>query len=265
MSEIYRFTPGDSPVLVSMPHSGLSIPEDIHRQLSDRARSLPDTDWHIPRLYDFVYAQGHSVLQANLSRYVVDLNRPPDNESLYPGQATTGLCPETLFDGEPLYRSSRALTADEVDARREQYWLPYHDKLRQVIAELKGRFGFVILYDAHSIISRVPRLFEGRLPDLNLGTVGGKSCSSQIQDAVDRVITDSPFSAVVNGRFRGGYITRHYGDPENNVHALQMEIAQCNYMNESPDFSYDEKVAAPLKTTLQSVFAAILASVAARG
>lgn len=265
MSEDYSFTPGETPLLVSMPHSGLSIPDDILLRLTDRAKTLPDTDWHIPQLYDFVYTQGHSVLQANFGRYVVDLNRPPNNESLYPGQATTGLCPETLFDGEHLYRSGASLPATEIAERREKYWMPYHDKLAQALEDIKNRFGYAILYDAHSIASRVPRLFDGQLPDLNLGTANGESCCDQIQNAVDRVITDSELSTVVNGRFRGGYITRHYGDPGNNVHALQMEIAQYTYMSESSDFSYDEVRAATLKTTLNAVFEAITTSAAENG
>ena len=254
MSEVYDFTSGTSPVLVSMPHSGLSIPDDILSRLTDRAQALPDTDWHIPRLYNFVYTQGHSVLQANFGRYVVDLNRPPNNESLYPGQASTSLCPETLFDGEPLYRSCEVLTEAEVAERREKYWVPYHDKLAQALEQIKRRHGYAILYDAHSIASKVPRLFDGQLPDLNLGTASGESCSGDIQAAVGKVITDSHFSAVVNGRFRGGYITRNYGDPGNGIHALQMEITQCTYMSETPDFTFDEGRTTKIQSTLMAVF-----------
>jgi N-formylglutamate amidohydrolase len=243
-----------------MPHSGTRIPDDIVSRLTDRAKTLPDTDWHIPRLYDFAFTQGHSVLQASFGRYVVDLNRPPNNESLYPGQATTGLCPDTLFDGEQLYLSGENPGEAEVIARRDKYWVPYHDKLAQTLEEIRNHFGYAILYDAHSIASRVPRLFEGRLPDLNLGTANGASCRAGIQNAVSDAIERSLYQAVVNGRFRGGYITRHYGDPDKGIHALQMEIAQCNYMNETPDFSYDEARAATLKTTLQAVFDAMITS-----
>lgn len=257
MREIYAFTPGNTPILVSMPHSGEHIPPDILPRLSQRAQTLPDTDWHVPRLYSFVLQQGHSVLQANYSRYVVDLNRPPDNTSLYPGQATTGLCPETLFDGEPLYRDGEVLNETEIAVRRETYWRPYHDKLAQALATIKAKFGYALLYDAHSITSHVPRLFTGQLPDLNLGTASGESCSPAIQQAVFNVIGASDYRAVVNGRFRGGYITRHYGCPENNVHAVQMEIAQRTYMSEAGDFRYDAQRAEKLQKVLIELFEAL--------
>ena len=182
---IYTFTSGDTPVLVSMPHSGTQLPDAIARQLTERARLLPDTDWHIPTLYDFVFAQNHSVLQANYSRYVIDLNRPPDNESLYPGQATTGLCPHIFFDGEPLYSDDYQPDAQEVQQRKTIYWEPYHQQLKKALEDIKQRHGYAILYDAHSIASHVPRLFEGRLPDLNLGTADGTSCDLSLQTICD--------------------------------------------------------------------------------
>ncbi len=259
MSDIFSFTPGDTPILVSMPHSGLQIPDDVFSRLGARAKTLPDTDWHIPRLYDFAAERGHTVLQANYGRYLVDLNRPPDNEPLYPGRAGTGLCPEMLFDGEALYVSGEAVLTAEIEARRESYWRPYHDKLVQTLAEIVARFGYAILYDAHSIASRVPRLFDGRLADLNLGTASGESCGAAIQAAVFDVIENSKYSAVLNGRFRGGYITRHYGDPNSNIHALQMEIAQCTYMDEGAGFNYNDGDAKNLQETLMRVFDALSA------
>lgn len=254
MKDLYSFTEGQTPILVSMPHSGVFIPESILCHLNESAKSVPDTDWHIPRLYDFVIDQGHSVLQANYSRYVVDLNRPADDQSLYPGQATTGLCPDLQFNGEPLYLPGKAPDQAEIMKRRGKYWQPYHDKLDQTLRDIKSRFGYAILYDAHSIASRIPRLFDGQLPDLNLGTVNGKSCASVIQDAIVKIIEGSDYRWVTNGRFRGGYITRHYGCPDNNVHAVQMEIAQCTYMNESGDTSYNNNEADKLKQVLQRVF-----------
>ncbi len=254
MSDVCSFAPGDTPILVSMPHSGERIPGGVFSRLSERAKTLPDTDWHIPRLYDFVTERGHSVLQACYGRYLVDLNRPPGNESLYPGQAGTGLCPETLFDGEALYATEEFLRESEIEYRRDNYWRPYHDKLARALADIKDRFGYAILYDAHSIASRVPRLFNGRLPDLNLGTVDGESCAADIEGAVFSVLENSGYSAVLNGRFRGGYITRRYGDPENNIHALQLEIAQCTYMDEGVGFEYDDRNAKKLRETLIQVF-----------
>lgn len=254
MNDVYSFTAGNTPILVSMPHSGTLLPDDIYSRLSQDAKSLPDTDWHIPRLYDFIFKKGHSVLQANYSRYVVDLNRPPTNESLYPGQPGTGLCPETLFNGQALYASGKTLEDSEIKARRSKYWQPYHDRLSQALMEIKTRFGYAILYDAHSIASRVPRLFEGRLPDLNLGTLNGESCSPEIQLAVINQLKNSNYHAVVNERFLGGYITRHYGNPDNNIHALQMEIAQCTYMSEIGNNKYNEIDAANLQLVLKQVF-----------
>jgi N-formylglutamate deformylase len=259
MSEVFSFTSGDTPILVSMPHSGLQIPDDIFSRFSERAKTLPDTDWHIPKLYNFASERGHTVLQANYGRYLVDLNRPPNNESLYPGQSGTGLCPETLFDGEDLYASGETLSASEIEVRRQHFWQPYHDKLAQTLRQISAKFGYAILYDAHSIASRVPRLFDGRLADLNLGTASGQSCSAEIQAAVFDVIESSGYSAVLNGRFQGGYITRHYGDPESNVHAVQMEIAQCTYMDEAAGFKYKGGDAKNLQETLIRVFDALSA------
>ena len=219
---------------------------------------MPDTDWHIPRLYDFVVDDGHSVIQANYSRYVVDLNRRPDDQSLYPGQATTGLCPDSQFNGEPLYLPGKAPNASAIAARRKKYWQPYHDKLHQTLMEIKLRFGYAVLYDAHSIASRVPRLFDGQLPDLNLGTAGGTSCDTVIQNAIVDVLGSSQYTSVVNKRFRGGYITRHYGVPVHNIHAVQMEIAQCTYMDESDNTLYLEKKAIALRRVLQNILSSIL-------
>ncbi len=263
MTAPYAFQAGSTPLLVSMPHSGTELPDAIAARLTDRGRKLPDTDWHVPRLYDFAGGLGASLLQANFSRYVIDLNRPPDDASLYPGQATTGLCPVELFDGTPLYRQWQAPTDDDIGQRRERYWQPYHDKLAEELERLRAAFGYALLYDAHSIASQVPRLFDGQLSDLNLGTARGESCMPSIERAIAGVLGASDFTHVVNGRFVGGYITRHYGNPRHGVHAVQMEIAQGSYMDEMPRFPYNERKAARLQPVLKEILQAFLASASA--
>lgn len=259
MSAVFAFQRGSTPLLVSMPHSGTEIPETLKSRLTDGAKALPDTDWHVPRLYDFAAGLGASVLRANFSRYVIDLNRPPDDAALYPGQATTGLCSVLLFDGSPLYGQMQEPTDAEIAERRERYWQPYHDKLAEELARLRKAFGHALLYDAHSIASHVPRLFDGRLPDMNLGTVGGRSCAPTCEQAIADVMAASDFTQVVNGRFVGGYITRHYGDPARGVHAVQMELAQSAYMDEIPGYPFNEAKAAQLRPVLKEMLQALLA------
>ena len=260
MSVIYDFHQGRTPLLLSIPHAGTEVPEQILRRLTGPARGLPDTDWHVLRLYDWAKDLGASLIKANYSRYVVDLNRPPDDESLYPGQATTALCPETLFDGTPLYDKTAPLARDELSDRRERYWLPYHQKLSAELERIKSAHGHALLYDAHSIASHVPRLFDGRLPDLNFGTAHGQSCTPKIESAIVRIIRSSEFSSVINGRFVGGYITRHYGRPADHVDAVQMEIAQCSYMDEIQGFPYDDLKAQRLQPVLRQVLSLLLQS-----
>jgi len=256
----FDFKQGKIPLLVSMPHSGLGLCEGLEEKLTDSAKSLPDTDWHIPRLYDFVSALGASVIKANYSRFVIDLNRPPDNQSLYPGQAGTGLCPVVLFSGENLYLPGQQPTQEEITNRLETYWQPYHDKLKNELERIRSVHGYVILYDAHSIRSEVPRLFDNRLPDLNVGTVHQQSCAPAISNAIRQQLeTDNNYSYALNARFVGGYITRHYGAPKENVHAIQMELSQLSYMDEE-SFTYLPEKADQLKQVLQKVFSTLLNS-----
>jgi N-formylglutamate amidohydrolase len=258
VSALFSLTKGTAPLIFSVPHAGTDVPEKIAARLTDAAQKLPDTDWHVHDLYDFAGTLGASMLKANVSRYVIDLNRPPDDESLYPGQATTGLCPPIQFDGTPIYRDGREVPAAEVAERRAAYWQPYHDALREEIARVKTKHGHVLLYDCHSIASRVPRLFEGTLPDLNLGTVNGESCAPAIEKAIAKVMAASGFSQVVNGRFVGGYITRHYGRPADNVHAVQMEKGQdCHLARGGTEL--DQAKCARLKPVLQRIAEAMLA------
>ncbi|KFN41721.1 N-formylglutamate deformylase [Arenimonas metalli] len=244
---------GDLPLLVSLPHDGIEVPADIAARLQPAARAVPDTDWFVSRLYAFARELGASVLVPRYSRYVVDLNRPPDDVSLYPGQNTTGLCPAVRFDGEPVYLPGQAPGADEVQARVETYWRPYHVALAEELARLRERHGRVLLWEGHSIRGTVPFLFEGRLPDLNLGTAAGSSCAPGVQARLEAVLAaQADYSWVANGRFKGGYITRHYGRPAQGVDAVQLELAQSTYMDEDA-VRYDEGKAAALQPLLSAL------------
>lgn len=251
---------GSRPLLISMPHAGTHVPPAIASRLSDASRGVPDTDWHIARLYDFASEMGASVVTATHSRYVVDLNRPPDNASLYPGQSTTGLCPLDNFDGSAVYRAGDEPCESEIALRREAYWRPYHQQLGAELRRLKSLHGVAVLWDAHSIRSRVPRFFAGTLSDLNIGTADGASCDPGLADAVTAAARAAPErTAVLNGRFKGGYITRHYGNPAAGIHAIQLELAQCLYMREQPPFAYLPGRAARLQPTLKRMLDAALA------
>jgi N-formylglutamate deformylase len=258
-SEIFRFAPGTTPLLISFPHVGTVIPEALARRLTPAALALPDTDWHLDRLYDFAPSLGAGTLVALQSRYVVDLNRDPAGDPLYPGAENSELVPLTTFAREPIYRAGEAPGADEVAERVAQSFAPYHRALAEELARLKQRFGFAVLWDAHSIASRVPRFFDGRLPDLNLGSARGKSAAPDLVRRVLAVLQSAPpFSAVLDGRFTGGHITRHYGHPAHNIHALQLEMAEIAYMEESPPYAYDAVRADPLKRVLERVVRTIL-------
>ncbi|WP_042691196.1 N-formylglutamate deformylase [Azospirillum sp. B506] len=255
---IFDLVQGDGPLVVSMPHCGTELSPGLAGRLTDEALTLRDTDWHMPRLYGFAGTMGATLLSARYSRYVIDLNRPPGGESLYPGQATTGLCPDILFDGTPLYRDGQAPDAAEVAERVETYWRPYHAALVAELERVKARHGFALLYDAHSIRSHVPRLFDGRLHDLNLGTAKGTSTDSQlaarIVAAMEAVAAAEGMTCITNGRFVGGYITRAYGQPADGVQAIQMELAQDNYMDENaPPFAYLPERAERLQRVLAAV------------
>ncbi|ATA26964.1 N-formylglutamate deformylase [Brenneria goodwinii] len=255
----FIFHQGSEPLFITMPHTGVWLPDEIAGALTPEARSVPDTDWHIEQLYAFARQMGASWLQATCSRYVVDLNRPPDGASLYPGQATTGLCPETRFDGGPVYPPGAAPSSDEVQARRRRYWQPWHDKLAEELLRLKARFPRVVLWDAHSIRSVLPQFFDGRLPDFNIGTHKGASCAPALQQRIAAIArAASPFTQVENGRYTGGYITRHYGQPSQGVHAVQMELAQCSYMDETPPWRWQPQKARLLQPHLQAMLQSAL-------
>jgi N-formylglutamate deformylase len=246
--DVFSFHAGYSPLLVSIPHDGCHVPADIGDQMTPAGLALPDTDWHVAELYGFAREIGASMLVANYSRYVVDLNRPASDEALYPGQVATGLCPLQTFAGDDIYAST-VIDGDEVQRRVAAYWQPYHDQIAGVLQSMRKKYGYALLWDAHSISSVVPRLFDGELPELNIGTDGGQSCSAEIESTVARAAGTSQFGYVVNGRFQGGFITRHYGDPGNDVHAVQLEIAQRTYMDETTGV-FDTAKASTLRYTL---------------
>ena len=259
MTPVYDLHRGTSPLIVSMPHSGLELPADLAQRMTPVGLSLKDTDWHIPELYDFVRGLNVTVIKANYSRYVVDLNRPASGESLYPGQATTGTCPEITFENEPLYQSGKGFDEAELPERIETYWQPYHDALADQIDRIKSIHGYCILYDAHSIRSQVPRLFDGQLPTLNLGTARGDSCAHALGKQLEEVLSSqNHFEWVSNGRFVGGYITRQYGKPERGVHTVQMELAQKAYMQEDDGNAYSPDRAALLQSVLKQLMDVLL-------
>jgi len=254
MKDSYSFHSGSIPLLVSVPHDGRHLPKELEEAMTTTGKSMPDTDWHVAELYEFVKDMGAALITATYSRYVVDLNRPADDAALYSGQLATGLCPVQTFAGEEIYRDKVSI---DIDARADRFWHPYHVKISETLAEYRRIYGYALLWDAHSITSRVPRLFDGELPELNIGTWNGHSCSSAISLAVMQAAEESPFETVLNGRFKGGYITRHYGRPDNNIHAVQLEIAQRAYMDEATK-RFDDAKASRLRKSLRTLLGAFV-------
>lgn len=257
---MYDYREGDTPLVVSVPHDGREIPDDIARRMTPLGRSNHDADWHVGLLYDFADALGATVIAARFSRYVVDLNRNPADTALYPDAANTGIAPTLSFDGEPLYADGQTPTPDEKADRIATYWQPYHERIRETLDAKHARFGVAVLYDAHSIRSTVPRLFDGRLPDFNLGTADGASADPTLSAAVFDVLKNADgYSAVRDARFKGGYITRTYGEPIRGIHALQLELSQATYMTEAPPWDYREDRAEAVRVHLRAGLEAALA------
>ncbi len=254
---------GSAPLLLSIPHSGTEIPDSIAGRLVSRQAALRDTDWRIDALYAFARELGATLVRTPVSRTVIDVNRDPSGAPLYPGQATTGLVPVETFDGERLYRPGEEPQPAEMEERRRTWFEPYHAALAAEIERLQNGHGRVVVYDCHSIRSRVPRLFPGELPIFNVGTNGGTSCDAGLEDAVAAACRETGESTVVNGRFRGGWITRHYGRPQEGVHAIQMELAQRFYMDEERPEAAAREQAARASTRLRRIVAAALDWVAA--
>lgn len=242
---------GDSPVILGLPHTGTHVPPGLWKRLNPLGQTLADTDWHIERLYDGLLP-GATRVRATFHRYVIDANRPPDGASLYPGQNTTGLCPVTDFDGRDIWLMGEAPEADEIEERRAQFHAPYHAALAEQVARVHARHGYAVLYDCHSIRSHIPFLFDGELPVFNIGTLNGSTCAPWVQDATEVHCRATGHSTVVNGRFKGGWTTRHYGRPTDGVHAIQMELAQRAYLAaESPPWTY--AAPEPLRATLRAI------------
>lgn len=259
--EVFKLRQGTSPLLISMPHVGTQIPEELKPAFSEVGLQVDDTDWHIGELYDFAAAMGVSVIRPTYSRYAIDLNRPADGQSLYPGQNTTGLCPLTTFDNVPLYKPGMEPDAAETARRLPIYWKPYHDALQAELDRIKSIHGYALLWDAHSIRSLIPHLFDGELPVFNFGSASGESCAPGVAESLlqqaQQLAPDYP--AVLNGRFKGGYITRNYGKPAQKVHAVQLELAQRSYMEEQAPYALNAGLAGKLKPVLAELIKTYLA------
>jgi N-formylglutamate deformylase len=263
-------TRGDAPLLLSLPHTGTEL-GPIEPRLVSPWLARKDADWWIDRLYDFADDLGATIVRTAMSRTIIDVNRDPSGVSLYPGQATTELCPTTTFDGEPLYREGQAPSPDEIAERRATWFDPYHATLTAEIARLRTRHPNIVLYDCHSIRSEIPRLFQGELPVFNLGTNGGVSADPEISDAVAHIMMSSGQPSIVNGRFKGGWITRAYGDPKGGVHALQMELACRGYMRDPDEVGpdnwpapYEPEFAQEMRRLLTTILETALRRIRAR-
>ncbi len=245
---------GDSPVILGFPHTGTHVPDDIFQRLNERGKLLTDTDWHVHRLYDGLLP-GATTVRATFHRYVIDANRDPSGQSLYPGQNTTGLVPLIDFDNNALWQDGADPTDQDTAERLERFHVPYHAALEEELERVRAKHGIVVLYDCHSIRSHCPFLFDGQLPDFNIGDNGGTTCDPAITDAIAQTTARAAgYTYVVNGRFKGGWTTRHYGRPANNMHAIQMELAQSTHLtSEKPPFAYDETKAAQLRQHLGEV------------
>lgn len=255
MTSSYHYQRGNSPLIISMPHVGTDIPADILAGMTAVAAHVDDTDWHLPQLYDFAGELDATLISAKYSRYVIDLNRPEDDSNLYPGKKTTELCPLSTFAEEALYPAGREPDADERGRRVAAYWRPYHTALQQEIARAKAQHGYALLWDAHSIRGEVPRLFEGRLPQYNLGTADASACPDNIALPLLALAVEAvgQSEAVLNGRFKGGHITRHYGKPDERVLAVQLELVQAGYMQEQRPYAYDVALAGRMQPTLRQM------------
>jgi N-formylglutamate deformylase len=259
MADLWSLVPSDAPLIVNVPHAGIFLPAEIASRLTPAALAVPDTDWHVHRLYEFVTGMNVTLMSATHSRIVVDLNRDPSGDALYPGASNTEICPTTTFHDEDIYQAGAAPDAGEISMRIERYWRPYQVRLAQEIERIRRIHGYCILLDGHSIVSQAPRFFDGRLPDFNLGTASGTSCDAGLASRAFAVLSEAAsFSAVHNGRFKGGYITRQYGRPEQNMHALQLEMAQCAYMDEALPVQFNADRAEALMAVLRQLVGSLL-------
>lgn len=255
---VFEVREGSSPIILGFPHTGTDVPPAIWERLNANGRLLADTDWHIHRLYDALIPDVTTV-RATFHRYVIDANRDPAGKSLYPGQNTTGLVPQTDFDNAPIWQEGQAPTEADIAARVADFHAPYHAALAAEVERVKSIHGIAVLYDCHSIRSHIPFLFEGRLPDFNVGTDNGTTCDPAIEAATVAVASSAKgYTSILNGRFKGGWTTRHYGKPATGVHAIQMELAQSTHLaSEAPPFAYDDTKADKLRVHLASILSRI--------
>jgi len=260
VSENVQWHQGSTPLLISMPHNATRLPEQVATGMTEAGRAVTYTDWYVDRLYDFAEALGASLLKPIYSRYLIDLNRPIDDSQLYPGQDTSALCPLYGFDGEPLYPPGQAPSTAEIQVRINRYWQPWHEQLATALETLRERHGYALLLDAHTIPSQLPRLFAGTLPDFNLGTHDGRSCDRALMHALQASLGHFPgYSQVTDGRFKGGFITRHYGQPHRQIHAVQLELSQATYLTERRPGEWDETKAEQVKPALRAFVDTLLA------
>lgn len=251
--KVFSTVQGNSPIILAQPHGGTFVPDVISDKLNDTGKLLADTDWHINQLYDGLL-DDVTIVQSHIHRYVIDANRDPSDASLYPNQNTTSLCPLTDFDGHPIYKKDQEPSTDEIKRRQLTYHQPYHDALTQQVKRLQQIHKNIILYDCHSIRSEIPFLFEGKLPDFNIGTYNGQSCAKDIENTVIDICDNADgYSSIVNGRFKGGWTTRYYGRPDQGVHAIQMELAQSTYMMELAPWEYDPNRASTIQKYLRMI------------
>lgn len=256
MSDTYTLIPGTIPLLISMPHNGELLPEYIANKMTKQGKQVADTDWHKDKLYAFAKTLGAYIIMPKYSRYVIDLNRDPQGVDLYPGANSTELCPTTSFDLAPLYLAGQTPDSTEIAHRVETYWQPYHHALQVTLEDIRDKFGKAVLLEAHSILSKVPRFFEGQLPDFNFGTADGASCAPELLASLQN-LDYSPYSMIANGRFKGGFITRQYGQPKQNIHAVQLELSQRTYMRE-PISEYDQALANEVIPKLEQLVATLI-------
>lgn len=249
----FEIIEGSGAIILGQPHGGTWLPDTLLDRLNENGRKLSDTDWHIGRLYDGLLPD-LTIVRSNVHRYAIDANRDPAGKSLYPGQNTTELCPTTDFDGLPIWQTGQEPSTDEIEDRRQRWHAPYHAALASEVARVKAKHGVAVLYDCHSIRSEIPFLFEGLLPVFSIGTNGGQTCAPVIETAAHRLSKASNDSVTLNGRFKGGWTTRHYGHPGEDVHAIQMELAQRAYLaRESAPWSYDAEKARHLRISLSAI------------
>ncbi len=250
---VFGVASGSGPIVLGQPHGGTHVPDAVFARLNERGQGLDDTDWHINRLYDGLFA-GATVVQSHVHRYVIDANRDPAGVSLYPGQNTTTLVPTTDFDGVPIWIKGQEPSEDEILSRREAFHAPYHDALAEELERVKAKHGVAILFDCHSIRSEIPFLFDGVLPVFSIGTNNGETCAAEVETATESICTDAgSYDTVLNGRFKGGWTTRHYGQPQANVHAIQMELSQRAYMDEFAPWAYRDDRANKLRPVLSAI------------